>query len=247
MEQFDISGDTSTLLDDQSEEGQVSGKGKGQAGNDPRVRPIGYRWIASRGKKACPKCAALHNKVFYFDPQPGQASVEEMPRGQLHPNCRCTQKPILDIPSYPEKLQTIHSSIKPYMKNVYRIPGIGLIVRKSGSSYVPIWGKYCGPGWTGGRDGAEGNADLLYDLSPEDSLDEACLNHDNCYDKYDQHGCDKKLIDQLLALPSDPRKWPNPPITAEEISDANNYIKAAMFLFAAKYAWHEYMHNRRED
>jgi len=109
-------------------------------GKDLRTRTIGYRWVASRGKKACAQCAALHGKEFYFKPGPGQASVEEMPNGQLHPNCRCTKKPIDEL----ILAETSYPPIKPYMEGkVEKIGGL-LFRRKSLNSLgnAPIYGKY---------------------------------------------------------------------------------------------------------
>jgi hypothetical protein len=77
-----------------------------------RSRTIGFRWVASRGKDACPQCAALHDKEFYYEPKAGQASYDEMPKGQLHPNCRCAKKPIEEL----ILSETSYPPIKPYMK-----------------------------------------------------------------------------------------------------------------------------------
>lgn len=83
MEQFDIAEAPPTLLDDPSEESRDGGKGK--AGEGPQARLIGYRWIAGRGKEACPKCAALHNKVFYKNPSRARPRLMTCPRGSCTP------------------------------------------------------------------------------------------------------------------------------------------------------------------
>lgn len=106
-----------------------------------RVRTIGYRWVASRGKDACPQCAALHDKEFYYEPKPGQASVEEMPKGQLHPNCRCTQKPITEF----SILKRYNPNIKPYMVGKVKQGVFGQLVRMESLNslgIMPIHGKY---------------------------------------------------------------------------------------------------------
>ncbi|MFH1032969.1 MAG: hypothetical protein V1806_00555 [Pseudomonadota bacterium] len=105
-----------------------------------RLRIIGFRWVASQGKDDCPQCAALHDKVFYFYPKPGQASVEDMPRGQLHPNCDCTREPVKELLAS----ETPHPPIKPYMEGkVKKIAG--LLFRRSSLNSLgeaPIYGKY---------------------------------------------------------------------------------------------------------
>ena len=130
MEQFDISQDTSTLLDDLGEDGQDGDTAQDKAGEGPQTRLIGYRWLAGRGKEACPKCAALHNKVFYKNPQPGQASIDDMPKGRLHPNCGCTTEPIIGYNFGEVIVETHHPTIKPYMQGkVVRVTPPGFLFR----------------------------------------------------------------------------------------------------------------------
>ncbi len=107
-----------------------------------RARTIGYRWVASRGKDACPQCAALHDKEFYYEPKPGQASVEEMPKGQLHPNCRCTQKPLSDLEN---KIRLFNPEIKSYMEGKVEHGFLGFLFRKDSLNSLgdaPIYGRY---------------------------------------------------------------------------------------------------------
>jgi len=132
MEQFDISEDTPTLQEDPSSPAL-------------KTRVVGYLWVASRGKDACPKCAALHGKEFFHEPKPGQASVEEMPKGQLHPNCRCTEKPITELLPLEGNKKPFNPTKKPYMVGKVEHGLFGELVRvKSLNSlgWAPIHGRY---------------------------------------------------------------------------------------------------------
>lgn len=42
--------------------------------------------------------------------------------------------------------------------------------------------------------------------------------------------CDKKLVDELRALPSDPRRWPRPPAPGTE-GDSDRYRRGAIIIF----------------
>ncbi len=106
------------------------------------VRRIGYLWIASQGKDACPQCAALHGKVFYFEPGPGQASVDDMPKGQLHPNCRCTREPVSEIVE--TEATPYRPRIRPYMEGKVEVK-FGLLFRLkelNSQGSAPIYRKY---------------------------------------------------------------------------------------------------------
>ncbi|SFM96686.1 hypothetical protein, partial [Rugamonas rubra] len=58
------------------------------------------------------------------------------------------------------------------------MPGISINVAKpyNVSDYVPIYGMYCGPGWTGGQ---RGGNDLT--IPPVDAIDLQCQIHDKQY------------------------------------------------------------------
>ncbi|MBI4798571.1 MAG: hypothetical protein HY794_07545 [Desulfarculus sp.] len=200
------------------------------------VRKIGYRWLASRGKDACRQCALLHNKIFYFKPEPGQASVREMPKGQLHPNCGCTTEPIIEVVV---PLIT-NPKLKPYMIDkaqvirglIFRLPNLN----SKGSA--PIYGRYGGDYWTGGRDTSH---DLHpdphdYNAPGEDDMDEIFKSHDLCYDANgrDSLECDKKLYSELEALDPDPQNWDNPPVADGDIDYAKRYRRLAMRDHCAK-------------
>jgi hypothetical protein len=82
----------------------------------------------------------LHDKEFYIDPVPGQASVEEMPKGQLHPNCDCTKIPITEF-----VLPFISNpKLKPYMVGKVRAMG-GFLFRDpslNSLGLMPVYGRY---------------------------------------------------------------------------------------------------------
>lgn len=133
-------------LYDLEDDGHESAGGEPQSGL--RSRRIGLRWIASRGKKACPQCAALHGKVFYYKPGPGQASVDDMPKGELHPNCRCTRQPVSDFvsPSPPKfTIKPFSPTIHAYMRNQVEHGLWGELVRSKevkSLGCAPVHGKY---------------------------------------------------------------------------------------------------------
>jgi hypothetical protein len=107
-----------------------------------RTQTVGYRWESSKGKQACPQCAALHGQEFYYHPQPGQTPAEGMPEPPLHPNCRCTRQPILDLVIDKGILQSEHPTIKPYVEGkVVRVVGLDLLFRLENISGGPIYGK----------------------------------------------------------------------------------------------------------
>jgi hypothetical protein len=107
---------------------------------DLRSLTIGYRWVASRGTNDCPQCAALHDKEFYYKPKLGQASVAEMPKGQLHPNCDCTKVPITELTELPSS----DPVPKPYMEGKVKAKG-GFLFRAStinSLGIAPVYGRY---------------------------------------------------------------------------------------------------------
>jgi RHS repeat-associated protein len=103
------------------------------------------------------------------------------------------------------------------------------------------WGGKC---WSGGQYACNGRPDG--NLPPTDSGDRCYMNHDKCYDKCnnqlaaDQHDakgfemcnslCDSDLVHSLRDLPSDPKKWPNPPRPGTE-GDSSSYLHGALRLF----------------
>lgn len=80
--------------------------------------------------------------------------------------------------------------------------------------------------WSGGvGGGVAGTAPAL------DSGDECYQRHDQCYDAgTSKASCDKRLVDELKALPGDPRRWPRPPIPGTE-GDSDRYRRGAITIF----------------
>ncbi|WP_326538133.1 RHS repeat-associated core domain-containing protein [Pseudorhodoferax sp.] len=93
----------------------------------------------------------------------------------------------------------------------------------------PRHGNWCGGKWSGGVSGGEvGNA------PPVNSMDAICKAHDLCYGSNptgDQKlTCDRTMSKDLLDLPHDPKKWPQPPIKGTE-GAATRYRNLATQLF----------------
>lgn len=224
------------------------------------VKILGYRWVSSRPHQACKRCAAMHGLEFYFKPQPGQLSVDQMPEPPLHPNCRCTTMritkakvltnvaseipPLLAEGRTPEDFhgnEDLFTNLKPYMQAV-ATPDAAFIWRDKTEFLAPIYGKYCGDGWNAGMDVGDKISKPVSDRTPEDSLDAACKAHDKCYDRRNPLPCDSELIDRLRSLDPDPRKWPNPPASKGELEYAKRYRSLAIFIFELKRAY-EYISN----
>ena len=96
------------------------------------------------------------------------------------------------------------------------------------------WGGRC---WSGGQyscgDRGAGK------LPPTDSADACYKNHDICYstcsnpnDMACRAMCNKQLVNELKALPSDPRKWPLPPRSGTE-RDSANFRNRALGYFGS--------------
>ena len=90
----------------------------------------------------------------------------------------------------------------------------------------PTNGNWGGGQWSGGvGGGVTGIAPAL------DSGDECYQRHDQCYDAgTSKASCDKRLVDELKALPGDPRRWPRPPIPGTE-GDSDRYRRGAITIF----------------
>ncbi|MBA3774329.1 MAG: hypothetical protein H0X13_18130, partial [Ramlibacter sp.] len=92
------------------------------------------------------------------------------------------------------------------------------------------WGGKC---WSGGQYSCGGKS--AGTAPPLDSGDACYQRHDTCYEtcapnKQCIRTCDKKLVDELDALPNDPRLWPSPPRPGTE-SDSKSYRDAARRWF----------------
>jgi len=90
----------------------------------------------------------------------------------------------------------------------------------------PTNGNWGGGKWSGGvGGGGTGTAPAL------DSGDECYKRHDQCYDAGTKKAtCDRELVKELKALPTDPRKWSRPPSPGTE-GDSDRYRRAAIILF----------------
>ncbi|MBX3618359.1 MAG: hypothetical protein KF839_14735 [Nitrosomonas sp.] len=89
----------------------------------------------------------------------------------------------------------------------------------------PTNGNWGGGNWSGGVGKGTGTAPAL------DSGDECYQRHDQCYDAGTPKAlCDKKLVDELKALSSDPRRWTRPPAPGTE-GDSDRYRRGAIIIF----------------
>jgi RHS repeat-associated protein len=93
------------------------------------------------------------------------------------------------------------------------------------------WGGKC---WSGGQYscGAQG----VGTTAPADSGDACYQRHDECYvicpanDRACIAACDRRLVEELEALPADPRLWPQPPRVGTE-GDSRRYRDWAIRYF----------------
>lgn len=97
------------------------------------------------------------------------------------------------------------------------------------------YGKYCGPGYTGGHLLAQGTSCADQEWPPpSDSLDALCYRHDVRYcsgTPAQMKAADAELLQGLKNLPDDPRKWPSPP---KDVQRAASYKLGAATVFEAK-------------
>lgn len=204
---------------------------------EPKVEVIGYVWISNGGPKACEQCRALNGQEFFFDPEPGGKNVSDMPEAPLHPNCRCTVQPITRVSvELPEGGGTAGDS---YIQGGRKFAG-GYWMNNGRSIFDgPVWKKWCGGDWGGGRDLRDPNAVGPADASPADDMDQACKNHDDCYGAGGKNLCDRKLVEELRSLPADPRQWKYPP-AEDEVKDAAAFRKWAIRWFEVQIFLREY-------
>jgi hypothetical protein len=97
----------------------------------------------------------------------------------------------------------------------------------------PIRTKWCGENWSGGKDARDPNAVGPEDTTPEDDLDEICKEHDDCYDQGGSDECDRRIVENIEALPKDPRKWREPP-PESEIDATMSFMGITKFYFKYK-------------
>ena len=225
-----------------------------------RIKVVGQEWISNGGKNACPKCADLHGLKFYYHPKAGQLSIEQMPTPPLHPNCRCSFVAITKIVVPPQETNqgqsgqqeasedaSIRQAIKPYMKDVVIDPLVGLIWRKEKITKGPIYGKWGGLEWSGGKDNTGLTGSGPVNMAPEDLMDEAYMRHDYCYDGRDEIECDRDLIEDLENLPNNPQDWSTVRMSPAEIEYAKNYKWWALWWFRRRVERHEMRESAKEQ
>lgn len=90
----------------------------------------------------------------------------------------------------------------------------------------PRNGNWGGGKWSGGvSGGGTGNA------PPADSGDACYMRHDQCFDSgTSQATCNRRLVDELKALPDDSKKWPRPPAPGTE-GDSERFRYGAIRIF----------------
>ncbi|MBI3523008.1 MAG: hypothetical protein HY066_00555 [Betaproteobacteria bacterium] len=90
----------------------------------------------------------------------------------------------------------------------------------------PRNGNWGGGKWSGGvSGGGTGTAPAL------DSGDECYQRHDQCFDSgTPKASCNRKLVDELKALPDDPKQWPRPPAPGTE-GDSDRFRRGAITIF----------------
>jgi RHS repeat-associated protein len=93
------------------------------------------------------------------------------------------------------------------------------------------WGGKC---WSGGQASC---SSPMGNKPPTDSGYACYMHHDVCYSNCSAgnsacfSSCDSSLVNELKSLPSDPRKWPNPPRHGTE-GDSGRYSQAAQWYFS---------------
>lgn len=207
-----------------------------------KIKVIGYQWVSVGGTKACEVCRALHGRIFYVDPGPGQYSVADMPKAPMHPNCRCTCKELIEfqIPepestlvSYEENQEQEDGASSDYFDSFADIPNlekgtlhidpwVRLRWRKGDPLSGPVHENFCGQYWSHGQDTRNPGYKSDPSIKPSNDMDAACAEHDFCYDQSSELPCDHGLVNGLSALDEDPRKWHNPP-TENKIGEAARY------------------------
>jgi hypothetical protein len=98
---------------------------------------------------------------------------------------------------------------------------------------LPTNGNWGGKCWSGGQYSCGGHP--MGTKPPTDSGDMCYMHHDQCWancggDKLCMAACNKTLVQELQALPNDPKQWPLPPRKGTE-PDSANYRSWAMKVF----------------
>ncbi len=154
-----------------------------------------------------------------------------MPDPPLHPNCRCTVQPVVAASVVLPEGRT--DGDDGYIKGGFNFAGGQWM--NNGRSLIdgPIWKKWCGENWGGGRDQRDPGAAGPVDPNPADSMDSACKHHDDCYGDRVEGYCDRRLLRELEALPADPRQWKTPPPTGD-MQKAADFRKWAIRWFKSQ-------------
>jgi RHS repeat-associated protein len=92
------------------------------------------------------------------------------------------------------------------------------------------WGGKC---WSGGQYSCGGHP--MGSEPPTDSGDMCYMHHDNCWancggNQVCMAACNRTLVQELLALPRDPKKWPLPPPKGTE-ADSSQFRIGAINYF----------------
>lgn len=199
----------------------------------------GYRWVSTRGKEACPQCAERHGKIFALIPGDGEYPYFGMQKPPLHPNCRCTLVEYFEFTSGNATSREGGSEVSDYPTGAPYIRGgasdslYKLHWKNNGRSVLngPVYELYGGQKWTAGRNPDDITDQGPADITPADDMDACFASHDYGYDTNSEHETDKALLNELEALPEDPRLWARPP---RNISYAITYRKYAIFWFKGK-------------
>jgi hypothetical protein len=161
---------------------------------------VGLQWVTDGGKNACARCAEMNGQEFYFKPQSGQQSADDMPDPPLHPNCRCKTIALVDFSRFfedayaeagqvhieeekddePQKVMSVDDRDK------HSIVVFGLVFCRGGRRLVdgPSYRYYGGQNWQCGRNVTGMNwAEIegLYAPPPVDDLDTIFKKHDEGY------------------------------------------------------------------
>lgn len=54
----------------------------------------GLEYAATLDERVCMECGGYDGNAYYYDPGPGQASIDDLPYIPIHSNCRCVHVPI---------------------------------------------------------------------------------------------------------------------------------------------------------
>lgn len=164
-----------------------------------------------------------------------------MPDPPLHPNCRCQ---VLDITRTRVEADSQEAG-QDYIEGGSVIGG-GHWMNNGRSPFDgPVYEKWCGQYWSGGRDTRDPKARGPKNSFPSDDMDAACQGHDTCYDMFEEDYCDRKLVKDLEALSDDPAMWRYPP-NKQSREKARDFRGLAIWWFKRQIRMRENNKKRRE-